>query len=146
MAPAGWTMIGAVLMHCYEREGFGASIVTPISEWVIEFLGTMFVDDTDLIVMGNNLLTSEQVYQETQDSLYVWGDLLLCTGGALKPEKCFWYLVDYECDEGEWKYKATVDWEIMVSVPDGPDALIGQKDVYHCGSFTVTSARDLEQA
>ena len=35
MAPAGWTMIGALFMHCYEREGFGASIVTPILEWVI---------------------------------------------------------------------------------------------------------------
>ena len=40
--------------------------------------------------------------------------------------------MDYECEEGEWKYKATVDWEIMVSVPDGPDALIEQKDVHHC--------------
>ena len=90
MAPAGWTMIAAVLMHCYKREGFGASIVTPITGWIIEFLGTMFADDTDLNVMGDNLRTSEQVYREMQDSLYVWGDLLLCTGGALKPEKYFW--------------------------------------------------------
>ena len=102
-------MIGAVLMHCYKREGFGASIVTPILEWVIEFLGTKVVDKPDLIVMGNNLLTSEQMYLVMQNSLYVWSDLLLCTGGALKPEKCFWYLVDYECEEGEWKYTATID-------------------------------------
>ena len=84
----------------------------------------MFVDNTDLNVMGNNLQTSEQVFQEMQDALYVWGDLLICTGGALKPEKYFWYLVDYECEEGEWKHKPTVDWEMIVLVPDGPDSLI----------------------
>ena len=42
----------------------------------------------------------------------MWGDLLCCTGGALKPEKCFWYLVDYECKEGEWQYTDMVDWEL----------------------------------
>ena len=24
--------------------------------------------------------------------------------GALKPKKCFWYLLDYECKEGKWTY------------------------------------------
>ena len=40
--------------------------------------------------------------------------------------------MDCECKEGEWKYKPTVDWEMMVSVPDGIDVLIKQKDVHHC--------------
>ena len=31
----------------------------------------------------------------------MWGELLNANGEALKPEKCFWYLVDYECVEGE---------------------------------------------
>jgi hypothetical protein len=26
---------------------------------------------------------------------------LNATGGALKPEKCFWYLLDYKCKDGE---------------------------------------------
>ena len=37
MALAGWTMIAAVLMHCYKCEGFGATIVTPISDCIVEF-------------------------------------------------------------------------------------------------------------
>ena len=92
----------------------------------------MFVGDTDLNVMGDNLRTSKHVYQEMQDSLHMWDNLLLHTGRATKPDKCFWYLVDYECVNGEWQYKPTVDWEMKVPVPDGPDALIKQKDVHAC--------------
>ena len=66
-----------------------------------------------------------------QDSLYMWDDLM-CTRGALNPEKCFWYQVDYECGEGEWKYKPTIGWEMMVLAPGGPYALIKQKDVHPC--------------
>ena len=55
MAQAEWTVIAAVLMHCYKREGFGADIVTPITGWVIEFLGAMCVDNTDLNMMRDNL-------------------------------------------------------------------------------------------
>ena len=61
--PVRWTMIAAVLMY-YKHQGFGAKIVMPITGWIIYFLGTMFVDDIDLNVMGDNLQTSEQVFQE----------------------------------------------------------------------------------
>jgi hypothetical protein len=111
MAPAVWTMIAAVLMHCYKCKEFGTSIVLLISGWIFEFLGTIFVDDTDLNAMGENLFTSEQVYQyqEIQDSLYMLGNLLLRTGGALILENCFWCLVEHECEDVEWKYKFTLD-------------------------------------
>jgi hypothetical protein len=35
------------------------------------------VDNIDLNVMVENLCTTEQVYQEIQNSLYMWGDLLV---------------------------------------------------------------------
>ena len=50
-APARWTMLSAVLMHCYRLEGFGARLLSPISRLLIEFMGTIFVDDTDLVIM-----------------------------------------------------------------------------------------------
>jgi len=48
-APACWTMLGTVLMHCYQQEGFGAQVMAPISQWILEFLGTMFLDHTDSV-------------------------------------------------------------------------------------------------
>ena len=49
-APACWTMLAAVLMHCYKRKGFGAKILSTMSAVLIECLGTIFVDDTDLFI------------------------------------------------------------------------------------------------
>ena len=51
MAPAGWTMIAAVLMHCYKKEGFGSQITSPISKTLTTFMGNMFVDDTNIDVI-----------------------------------------------------------------------------------------------
>jgi hypothetical protein len=120
------------LCTAIREEGVGASIVTLISGWIIEFLGTVVVDNTDLNVMDKDMRAYKQVHREMHNSLYMRDNLLLCTRGALKLEKCVWYLVDYTCKEGEWKYNSTVAWETVVSVPGGPDTLIKQKNAYHC--------------
>ncbi len=59
---------------------------------------TIFVDDTDLYVFDADLRDASEVYHEMQASLYLyaWGDLLIGTVGALKPEECFYNMVDYE--------------------------------------------------
>jgi hypothetical protein len=41
-------MLSSVLMHCYERQGFGSCIISPISGAIIDFLGKIYEDDTDL--------------------------------------------------------------------------------------------------
>ncbi len=37
-APAYWLMLSSVLMHCYQRQGFGSRITSPISGVIINFL------------------------------------------------------------------------------------------------------------
>jgi hypothetical protein len=36
--PAGSLMLSSVLMHCYERQGFGSRIISPISSTITDFL------------------------------------------------------------------------------------------------------------
>jgi len=55
--------------------------------------------------------------------------LLNATGGALKPEKCFWYLLDYECKDGEWTYADMTHREMFVNNPDGTKSPIKQEKV-----------------
>ena len=47
---ACWLIICSVLMHCYKSRGFGSRIISPISGAAINFLGEIYMDDTDLIV------------------------------------------------------------------------------------------------
>ena len=87
------------------------------------------MDDTDLYVWLPELKTSEEVWREMQDSVLIWGELLNVTGGALKPEKCYWSLVDYACYNGTWEYATLVNRELLIPLPDGRKVPIKQLDV-----------------
>ncbi len=52
--------------------------------------------------------------------------MTLATGGTLKPEKCFYYLIDYEWqDDGSWQMVNMVDLPpLSVPLPDGTAAQI----------------------
>jgi hypothetical protein len=60
--PACWLIICSILMHCYKSQGYGSRIISPISGAVIDFLGEIYVDDTDLIVTHPDLETQEAVW------------------------------------------------------------------------------------
>ncbi len=66
---------------------------------------------------------------QSQREVTQWCHLLNAKGGALKPEKCFWYLLDYTCDGGEWSYAVHSDFELSVTNPDGSVSKIKQEDI-----------------
>jgi hypothetical protein len=70
-----------------------------------------------------------ELWCQTQIELELWSCLLNATGGALKPEKCFWYLLDYECSEGEWTYTKETTTELRIMNPDGTKSPIKQEKV-----------------
>jgi hypothetical protein len=49
-APACWLMLSSILTHYYQRQGFGSRIISPMSGAIINFLGEIYVNDTDLII------------------------------------------------------------------------------------------------
>ena len=53
-------------------------------------MGFVFVDDTDLIVIGNENDTKETVCRKQQQGMECWELTLEVTGGALKAAKCYW--------------------------------------------------------
>jgi len=69
--------------------------------------GFAFVDDTDLIVTDDTN-NAQKVSQKMQDSLLLWHGLLQATGGDLVPDKCFWYLIDFKWERGQWRY---IQWD-----------------------------------
>ena len=90
-APACWLIICSVLMHCYKSRGFGSRSVSPISGAVINFLGEIYVDDTDLIVTHPDLETPEAVMECLSSSADAWSSGLNSTGGAINPDKAAGY-------------------------------------------------------
>ena len=80
-------MVMVLLMH---KRGHAMSITYPITREQLECIGFLFVDDTDLIVIGEENDSVEQVCAKQQRSVTSWEQALRFTGGSLKPSKCYW--------------------------------------------------------
>ena len=80
----------------------------------------LFVDDTDVIHIDMNKSQSAlEVHEDLQASMISWGNLLMASGGALKPVKCFYYLISFNWNaRGKWSYAANEkDEEFAIGVP-----------------------------
>jgi hypothetical protein len=130
-APAGWAVVSIVLLDAHKREQHGAQIVCPISKLNHILSAIIFVDDTDLIHLN---LHRRETLEDTHDALQIsvssWGGKLIASGGALKPMKCFYHLIDYVWSEtGEWSYRSLEEedlqqFKIRVPTPSGNDVAI----------------------
>ena len=96
----------------------------PISNLTGNLAALLFVDDTDLINI--NLKAEETAtgtHQSMQDIISKWGQLLIASGGALKPAKCFYHLISFFWNTGgSWTYEKNddvKDFNISVPMPDG---------------------------
>ena len=93
-APPSWIQLSAVLVNVFKELELGALVADPITRESIQSMGTLFVDDTDLYTWKDGLLDPGELWLQTQVELNQLRNLLNATGGALKPQKCFWYMLD----------------------------------------------------
>jgi hypothetical protein len=128
-APPSWIQLSAVLVTIFKQLNLGALIQDPITAELIHTMGALFVDDTDLYTWKQHIMDPGQLWCQTQIELEQWSCLLNATGGALKPEKCFWYLLDYKCIDGEWSYVDAMTNKLMITNPDGTKNPIKQEKV-----------------
>ncbi len=107
-APPSWIRLSAVLVNVFKQLNLGALIQYPITAEVIHSMGALFVNDMDLYTWREDILDPGELWCQAQLELEHWSCLLNAAGGALKPEKCFWYLLDYVCEDDEWTYAEMV--------------------------------------
>jgi hypothetical protein len=128
-APPSWIKLSAVLVNVFKQLNLGALIQDPLTVEVIHSMGTLFVDDTDPSTWKEDILDPGELWHKAQVDLEHWSCLLNATGGALKQDKCFWYLLDYVCKDGEWKYTEMVPRKMMMMNPGGTKSPMQQEKV-----------------
>ena len=84
-APAAWLVLSSVLVRILKRQGFGTRMRTPITREMLDIMGVLYVDDTDLMIMQGCLDSPTALWEECQRMTTAWGEMLMSTGGALKP-------------------------------------------------------------
>ncbi|MGL5936571.1 MAG: endonuclease/exonuclease/phosphatase family protein [Cetobacterium sp.] len=128
--PAGWAAIAAVIIKAMKDEGFGYKVWTLIRQRAVEIVGFAFVDDTDLIHAAHDRKTpTQRTLQEAQAALSLWENMLHATGGALAPEKSYWYLVEVARKKGKWTYQREKDHPFDLFLAEGT-AKVERLEVY----------------
>ena len=87
--PPSWICLSSVIVNILRKLKYGAHIVDPMTGILIHSVGVMFMDDSDLYCWVESMPSAEELYETSQAETKTWGDLLLATGGCLKPENVF---------------------------------------------------------
>jgi len=129
-----WIQLSAVLVNVYKQLGLRTDLHDPITDDRIHSMGAMYVDNMyvdnlDLYTWKDAITDPFELMLQAQREVTQWSLLLNATVGALKPEKCFWYLLDYTCNKGEWSYVVHSDFELSAPNPDGSRSSIKQEEV-----------------
>ncbi len=95
-SPAAWTVTSIAMINAQKCKGHGIYLLCPITKRPLHPVGTRFVDDTELVHLNmNKVETVAEAHTALQDSIHNWGHILIATGGALKPSKCFYHLISF---------------------------------------------------
>ena len=104
-APPMWIALTVTLITLMNNLTPGVLILTPIS-LVIAFLTViMYVDDSTIFILGQTNELPHAVIGRSQQYIYAWCKYLWVTGGALRPEKCWYTLVNFQWVDGFWSYQ-----------------------------------------
>lgn len=95
--PARWAVVSICIINAHKKNGHGAHFICPITKLKSHIAGIIYINDTDLIhfKMDEDQLKDETFYC-LQEAITNWGKLLIASGGASKPVKCFFHLISFQ--------------------------------------------------
>ena len=92
-ATAGWTVVCITILRAHKRKGHGAKFICPLTLTRHNLAAVIYVDDNDILHLDmSKRKSTQEALTSLQESVTSWGNLLIATGGLLKPSKCFFHL------------------------------------------------------
>ena len=97
--PTIWTILSSVIFSCLHSRGFSSIFCSALSLNLFSLVGFCYVDDCDLIQVGEDPLS---VITSMQQLISSWKELMQVTGASIATDKSWWYLVSFEWKQGKW--------------------------------------------
>ena len=106
-SPAEWAVVSICIISTHKKKGYDAYFTCPITKLKSHMASIIYMYDTDLVHFR---MEKDQGKDESffclQEAITNWGKLLIASGGALKPIKCFFHLISFSWNEDErWTYE-----------------------------------------
>jgi hypothetical protein len=133
-ALAGWLTTNITMIRAHKRNDHSVHLINPITDRHLHVVGTIYVGDTNLKHFDMCTVKNvEDAHANYQESIRNWGCLLIATGGALKPIKCFYHLISFSWKtDRSWSYEnnhENPEYSITVLLEDGSSAEIEHLDI-----------------
>ena len=85
----------------------------------ITYIVIVYVDDSDFLIAARfPTESSASIVRRTQKASAVWRDQVHNTGGAIRPHKCRWTLIDFKWRSGRAYYKRNHEAEGELYIKD----------------------------
>ena len=127
-----YVAISCILISVLESAVKDVYFYTAMTLQIVQFIAIMYVDDTDLLLsVLSDTETIEDVIKRAQKAATVWQKAVLDSGGAVRPDKCYWSAVDFEWSAGKWRYKKIheIKGKIRIRKPAGKKETIKRYDL-----------------
>ena len=98
--------LASILLPILESKVDGINLFSAISLTAITLIAVIYVDDSDFLIAARTPHESvTSVLERTQQAANVWQESVHQTGGAIRPHKCRWTIVDFKWRQGKAYYK-----------------------------------------
>ena len=89
-----------------------------MSQEQFSFVCYAFVDDTDLVHASDHDIGLDGLVDEMQSVVDTWEGGLRASGGALVPDKSYWYLIHFTFQNNRWRYTSIEDTPAKITIRD----------------------------
>jgi hypothetical protein len=111
--------ISCVILNYFEGLITGHKVRSAVSLTILSILAVMYVDDTDILISATSYDEPlESIVARAKNASKHWRRAVAQTGGALRPEKCRWYLISFIWKSGRWKYGKIKDMPYSITERD----------------------------
>ncbi len=93
-APPGFLAVCTLMIN--GRLGHGTEFVGAWLRDALMLAAVLYVDNSDLLHMAKGYPTNAEFLALVQSATDDWAGLVHASGGSLKPQKCFWYMLGWQ--------------------------------------------------
>jgi hypothetical protein len=125
--PPGFLALCTLMINVHQNLGYGVTFIGAWARDAFTLSSVLYVDDSNLFHMAVGTPSDEEFLQLVQSATSDWAGLVHTTGGLLKPQKCFWYMLGWIWKKGKAHLKTLYELPqtpLYIPQSDGTRVLI----------------------
>jgi hypothetical protein len=99
--PPGFLAVCILMINVHCNLGHGVTFIGAWAQDAFTLAAVLYIDDSDPFHMAIEMPSDKEFLQLVQNATNNWAGLVHTTGGLLKPQKRFWYMLGWVWKKGK---------------------------------------------